>query len=199
MGGSGPPSPCPGAGRSCFLVAHRAKKKKEALLQPYSARWPAGNKSDAYGYSAVQCSAGGRRVVYMYACVPCSYTYVYTLSTASSHTRYSPDTRRRRRCACVMDMDEADPRSLRSSGFLIERRVVLLPLVPHKLPARPETCRVRAFWTAPACWPNVLHFFFTWPLALDMMVGMVWPGTAHSSLLLLLPPFFRLWDSPVRY
>lgn len=24
-------------------------------------------------------------VLYVYACVPCSYTYVYTLSTASSH------------------------------------------------------------------------------------------------------------------
>jgi hypothetical protein len=168
------------------------KKKKEALLQPYSAE---GRRlaTKAMRMATVQCWRSTCGIsVYMYACVPCSYTYVYTLSTSSSHPiALIPDV------AVVVPawwiwMDEADPRSLRSSGFLIERRV-LLPLVPHKLPARPETCRVRAFWTAPAwscsCWPNVLRFCFAWPL--DMMVGMA----GHSSLLLLLPLFFSDYET----
>lgn len=84
MGGQDRRRHAPALGAAVFS-SPTAQKKKEALLQPYSAE---GRRlaTKAMRMATVQCWRSTCGIsVYMYACVPCSYTYVYTLSTSSSH------------------------------------------------------------------------------------------------------------------
>lgn len=87
------------------LFSRRPPRKKKRSPTPAVQRRgaPAGNKSDAYGYSAVL--AVDVWYIRIYVCMCALQLHVRLHSIYVQLTPDSPDTRRRRRCACVMDMD----------------------------------------------------------------------------------------------
>lgn len=100
LGGQDRRRHAPALGAAVFS-SPTAQKKKEALLQPYSAE---GRRlaTKAMRMATVQC---WRSTCGIYVCMCALQLHVRLHSIYVQLTPDSPDTRRRRRCACVMDMD----------------------------------------------------------------------------------------------
>jgi hypothetical protein len=185
----------PALGAAVFSSPTAQKKKRSPTPAVQRRGAPAGNKSDAYGYSAVL--AVDVWYIRIYVCMCALQLHVRLHSIYVQLTPDSPDTRRRRRCACVMDMDGWG----RPPVSAIQR-------VPHR-----ETCTASSRATQAACQAGNLSR----PCVLDCSCLELQLLAQRFALLLCLASgydgrygraqfpsstattfFFRLWDSPVR-